>query len=151
MSARLSYAEFGKSAASARAALTALSKSAAELGLDQAVSELVKLRVSQINGCAFCIAYHLKVLRGLGVAQGKLDLIAAWRESPDYTPAERAALDWAEAMSRIAIAAPDEVGFQALAAHFNREQVIGLNITIATINAWNRLGVAFGFSPADAG
>jgi AhpD family alkylhydroperoxidase len=147
---RLSYTEFGTSAAAARAALTALSKSAMDLGLDKTVSELVKLRVSQINGCAFCIAFHLKMLRGQGVAQGKLDLISAWQESGDYSPAERAALEWAEAMTHIAQAAPDGADYDALAQHFSRDQITALNISIAAINAWNRLGVAFGFSPSEA-
>lgn len=147
---RLSYAEFGRTAASARAAMTALSKSALDLGLDKTVSELVKLRVSQINGCAFCMAFHLKLLRSYGAEQGKLDLLSVWRECPDFTPAERAALAWAEDMAHMAEAAPREENHAALQAHFSHEQIVGLNISIASINAWNRIAVAFGFSPADA-
>jgi AhpD family alkylhydroperoxidase len=146
---RVTYAEFGKTAEAARNAMTALSKSALDLGLDKGISELVKLRVSQINGCAFCIAFHLKVLRGLNVSQAKLDMLPVWHESHEFSDADRAALGWAEEMTAMAEAAPAEESREALDAHFSREQIIGLNISIAGINAWNRMAVAFGFSPAD--
>jgi AhpD family alkylhydroperoxidase len=149
MTARLSYAQFDQQANAARAALTALSKSAIDLGLDKVISELVKLRVSQINGCGFCVAFHRKMLRGLNVAQGKLDLIAVWPEAPDFSPAERAALAFAEDMTRLAMTPPSGASYDALSEHFSDSQIIGLNISIAGINAWNRLGVAFGFSPTD--
>lgn len=146
---RITYAQFGQSAGTARTALTALSKQAFDLGLDKTISELVKLRVSQINACAFCVGFHLKVLRDLGVAQAKLDLIAVWHEVSDFSEAERTALAWAEELTALADATPSQESRAALADHFSPEQIIGLNITIATINAWNRLGVAFGFSPAE--
>ncbi len=149
MSGRIPYAEFGKTAAAARNALAALSKSAEDLGLDKTISELVKLRVSQINGCAFCVAYHLKILRALKVEQDRLDLVAAWRESPNFSDTERAALAWAEEMTRIAERPPNQAAYEELKAHFTQNQIIGLNISIASIQAWNRLGVGFGFSPAD--
>ena len=79
MNDRISYAEFGQTGADTLKALAAVSKSALDRGLDKAISELVKLRVSQINGCAFCIAYHLKVLRGLNFDQTKPDTVVAWR------------------------------------------------------------------------
>lgn len=149
MSRRLPYAEFGKTAAAAQTALAALSQSASDLGLDRTVSELVKARVSQINGCAFCLAYHLKMLRGLEVEQARLDLIAAWRESPNFSDAERAALAWAEEMTHMDDRAPSEEVYEQLKAHFSQDQIIGLNISIASIHAWNRLAVGLSFSPAD--
>jgi AhpD family alkylhydroperoxidase len=145
----ITYAEFGKTAEAARSAMTALSKSALDLGLDKGISELVKLRVSQINGCAFCIAFHLKVLRTLNVSQAKLDMLPVWHEAAEFCDAERAALGWAEEMTAMAEVAPAEESREALHAYFSREQIIGLNISIAGINAWNRMAVAFGFSPAD--
>lgn len=148
---RLSYAEFSKAAADTRAAMTALSKSALDLGLDKSLSELVKARVSQINGCAFCVAFHLKMLRGLNVDQTRLDMLAVWRESPAFSDAERAALAWAEEAARMPDGLPREQTHAALSTHFSHEQIIGLNVTIASINAWNRMAVAFGFSPADIG
>lgn len=151
MSDRVSYAAFGQSAADTVKALAALSKSALDRGLDKVISELVKLRVSQINGCAFCIAYHLKMLRNYHVDQGKLDMVVAWREAGLFSAAERAALAWAEEMALMAEAEPRETTKAALDAHFTPDQIIGLNISIASINAWNRLAVAMGFSPADVG
>lgn len=148
---RLPYAEFSKAAADTRAAMTALSKSALDLGLDKTVSELVKTRVSQINGCAFCVAFHLKMLRGLNVDQVKLDMLAVWRESPAFSAAERTALAWAEETTRMPDGPPREETQAALGDHFSHEQIIGLNVTIASINAWNRLAVAMGFTPADIG
>ncbi|HEY4075729.1 MAG TPA: carboxymuconolactone decarboxylase family protein [Rhizomicrobium sp.] len=145
----VSYADFAKTAEGARNAMTALSKSALDLGLDKGISELVKLRVSQINGCAFCIAFHLKVLRGLHVPQAKLDMLPVWHEAPEFSDAERAALGWAEEMTAMAEAAPAEESREALAPHFSREQIMGLNISIAGINAWNRMAVAFGFTAAE--
>jgi AhpD family alkylhydroperoxidase len=114
------------------------------------VSELVKLRVSQINGCAFCIAYHLKVLRGLGVTQDRLDVVSVWHETALFSPVERAALAWAEDLTRAPMATPRDESYAAVQAHFPQAQLIGLNLSIAGINAWNRLGIAFRFSPADA-
>jgi AhpD family alkylhydroperoxidase len=147
----LSYAEFSEVAADTRTAMTALSKSALDLGLDKTISELVKTRVSQINGCAFCVAFHLKQLRGLNVDQARLDMLAVWRESTAFSVAERAALAWAEETARMTDRLPREDIRENLTAHFSREQIIGLNVTIASINAWNRMAVAFGFSPADIG
>ena len=151
MNTRISYVEFGQSGADTLKALRALSQSALDRGLDKTLSELIKLRVSQINGCAFCIAYHLKMLRSLQVDPAKLDTVVAWREAALFSEAEQAALTWAEELSLMAGAAPREETKAALAAHFTPEQIIGLNISIASINAWNRLAVAMGFTPADVG
>lgn len=150
MSPRISYTAFGQHAAAARTGLTALSRTALELGLDQALCELVKLRVSQINGCAFCLAYHLKLLRRLKVGQDRLDQLAAWREAEIFSPAERAALAFAEEMTRIAMALPDGRSYEALGAYFSEKQIVGLGLVVAEINAWNRMAVAFHFSPSDA-
>jgi len=151
MNTRISYAEFGRTGADTLKALAAVSKSALDRGLDKALSELIKLRVSQINGCAFCIAYHLKVLRGLNFDQAKLDTVAAWREAALFSDGEQAALAWAEELSLMAGATPRDETKAALAAHFTPDQIIGLNITIASINGWNRLAVSMGFIPADVG
>jgi uncharacterized peroxidase-related enzyme len=149
MNERISYAEFSRSGADTLKALAALSKSALDRGLDKVISELVKLRVSQINGCAFCVAYHLKMLRSLQVDQAKLDTVVAWREAALFTDGEQAALAWAEELAMMNRDAPSDETKAALAAHFSSEQIVGLNISIAGINAWNRLAVAMGFSPAD--
>jgi AhpD family alkylhydroperoxidase len=146
---RFSYKDINTHIASTYAAMAALSQSAHEHGLDKALAELVKLRISQINGCAFCVAIHLKFARAQAVDQAKLDLVAVWRESPVFSPAEKAALAFAEEMARLPDGPPDEKRRDALAAHFSHDQIIGLTIAVATISAWNRLAVSFGFSPAD--
>jgi len=151
MNDRISYAEFGQTGADTLKALAAVSKSALDRGLDKAISELVKLRVSQINGCAFCIAYHLKVLRGLNFDQTKLDTVVAWREAALFNDAEQAALAWAEELTLMAGATPRDETKAALGVHFTPDQIIGLNITVASINAYNRLAVSMGFTPADVG
>jgi alkylhydroperoxidase family enzyme len=97
------------------------------------------------------VAFHLKMLRGLNVDQATLDMLAVWRESPAFSAAERAALAWAEETARMPDGLPREETHSALAAHFSHEQIVGLNVTIASINAWNRMAVAFGFSPTEIG
>jgi AhpD family alkylhydroperoxidase len=144
---RITYAEFTAAAAGARPALDALAKATHDTGLDPVISELVKLRASQINGCAFCAAHHLKVLRGHGVEQRKLDLLAVWHDSPGFSPAERAALAWAETLTHMAAGGVQDAVFDALNAHFSKAEIIGLTLSAATINLWNRLGVGFRFPP----
>ena len=103
--------------------------------------ELVFLRVSQINGCAYCLDMHGAALRKAGVEQRKLDTIAGWRDSRFFDPRERAALAWAEALTRLSNGTPEDAVYEALAAHFDEHEIAVLTMAIATINAWNRLGV----------
>jgi AhpD family alkylhydroperoxidase len=112
-------------------------------GLDHKLYELVKIRASQLNGCAFCLDMHLRDARKGGEDQRRLDVLTAWREAPDlYTPAEQAAFALTEAVTLIGEdGVPDSVWDDA-AAHFNDEQIVHLLMAIATINVWNRLAVA---------
>ena len=106
---RIPYDTFQKTAPGAQAALLAMGKSTDELGLDKAIVELAKLRVSQINNCAFCLQIHLNVSRRLGVPQEKLDLVATWHEAGIFSDRECAALAWAELLTRLADrSVPDE-------------------------------------------
>ena len=146
---RFPYKDLTTTIGSTYEAISAFSKSAHEHGLDKTLAELMKLRVSQINGCAFCAAIHLKFARALGIDQTKLDLIAVWRESPVFSSSEKAALAWAEELARMPDGLPREALRDELAAHFSQDQIIGLTIAIASISAWNRMAVTFGFSPAD--
>ena len=105
---------------------------------------IVNIRASQINGCAVCLEGHLREARNLDAADERLMLIAAWRETPNFTPAERAALALAEATTRLADrtdAVPDDVWNEA-AKHFDEQQLAALVLQIASINVWNRLNVA---------
>jgi len=130
-----------------RDALLAMGKTADESGLDKTIVELAKLRVSQINNCAFCLQIHLTVSRKLGVPQEKLDLVATWHEAGIFSDKECAALAWAETLTRLADRGVPDEAYEAVRRHFSEEQAIFLSLAIGTINAWNRLGAAFRFAP----
>ncbi|MEW7865798.1 carboxymuconolactone decarboxylase family protein [Aeromonas diversa] len=147
MSARIDYPLFNDLLPGVQEALVAAGAALKQAGLDPALGELVKLRASQLNGCSFCLQYHLNLARRVGVSQAKLDLLAAWHDATCFSDAERAALAWAEWLTRLPQPAqPDEV-YRALARHFDARAIAALSVAIATINAWNRLGVGLGFVP----
>jgi AhpD family alkylhydroperoxidase len=112
-------------------------------GLEARLMHLLKLRVSQMNGCAYCIDMHSKDLRAAGEPESRLYLLDAWRESPSYSDRERAALAWAEAVTRLTDGqVPDET-FREARAQFSEEELANLTVVVTTINAWNRLNIAF--------
>ncbi|KAB2685595.1 MULTISPECIES: carboxymuconolactone decarboxylase family protein [Brucella/Ochrobactrum group] len=118
-------------------------KAVSEAGLEYSLYELVRIRASQINGCAYCIHMHTRDARKAGETEERLYLVAAWRESPLFTPRERAALAWTEALTLIAqTRAPDE-DFNALKEHFTDEEIVKLSMAINMINLWNRVAVGF--------
>jgi AhpD family alkylhydroperoxidase len=132
-----------------------LEKYLAQSGLDHKLVTLIKLRASQINGCAYCIDMHWKDLRAAGESEQRLYGLDAWRESPYYTDKERAALAWTEAVTNIQQGhAPDEV-FEKTRQHFSEKELVDLTLAIAAINAWNRLvipvrAVPGKYKPGDA-
>jgi AhpD family alkylhydroperoxidase len=110
--------------------------------IEQPLLHLIKLRASQINGCAYCIDMHWKDLKAIGETEQRLYGLDAWEESPYYNDRERAALAWTEAVTRIADGhAPDEV-YERVRAQFNEKELTDLTLAIATINAWNRLAIS---------
>ena len=110
-------------------------------GLDKKLIDLVKMRASQINGCAFCLDMHSKDLRRMGESEQRLYLLDGWRESPLYSARERAALAWTESLTRIADThAPDDV-FEQVRGVFDDKEIIDLTVAIGMINLWNRLMV----------
>ena len=112
-------------------------------GLEHSLLELVKLRASQINGCAYCIDMHVKDARKAGESDQRMHLLAAWRESPLLTDRERAALAWTESLTRIADThAPDE-DYDTLQAQFSPGEMMKLSVAVGLINVWNRLCVGF--------
>lgn len=112
-------------------------------GLDAGLVELIKTRVSQINGCAFCIHMHTRDARKRGETEERLYLLDAWRESSLYTAMERAALAWAEALTLISEThAPDAV-YEEARSHFDEVSLVKLTILVTTINAWNRIAIGF--------
>ncbi|WP_128254792.1 carboxymuconolactone decarboxylase family protein [Falsirhodobacter deserti] len=145
MTPRMNYY---KAAPDTMKAMRAAEETAKDLSLPDALRELVKMRVSQINGCAFCLDMHAPVARQAGVSQQKLDVLAAWRESPVFDDRERAALAWAEALTRIEQTGAPDSDYQRLAVSFDERERVELTFVITLINAWNRFAVGFRTSHA---
>ncbi|MGH9431548.1 MAG: carboxymuconolactone decarboxylase family protein [Terriglobia bacterium] len=124
-------------------AMLGLGKYLAGCGLDHSLLDLITLRASQINGCAYCIDMHSKDLRAAGETGQRLYLLDAWRESPFYSERERAALAWAEAVTLVTEGhVPDEV-YEEAKKQFNEAELVNLTLAIVAINGWNRLNIAF--------
>jgi AhpD family alkylhydroperoxidase len=122
-------------------AMMGLEKYLATTGLGTLL-HLIKLRVSQINGCAYCIDMHWKDLRAAGESEQRLYGLDAWRESPYYSEKERAGLEWAEALTKITEGHVSDAVFESVKPHFNGKALADLTLAITTINAWNRLAIA---------
>ncbi|MDP0926340.1 carboxymuconolactone decarboxylase family protein [Paracoccus onubensis] len=120
--------------------------------LEPSLTELVKIRASQINGCANCINMHTIEAREQGETEQRIYLLSAWREAPCYTDRERAALGWTEALTRLSEAHRHEEAYAALEAQFTEEERVKLTLIINIINGWNRIAVGFGgfIDPKDA-
>jgi len=119
--------------------------------LEHALIELVKIRASQINGCANCLHMHTADTLKAGERVERIVLLDAWRESAMYSPRERAALAWTEALTHIAQAHPSDADYEAVAAAFSDEEIVYLTVLITAINSWNRIAVGFGVHhPNDA-
>jgi AhpD family alkylhydroperoxidase len=140
MKARLDY---GKAAPEVRKIMLDFYERVSHLGLDEKLLMLVYLRASQLNGCAYCIDMHAKDLRAHGETEQRVYMLDAWRESPFYSPQERAALAWTEAVTKLDNReVPDAVYDEAKAA-FSEAELAKLTLAIVEINCWNRLNVAF--------
>lgn len=120
----------------------ALEKYLAECGLDQGLMHLLKMRASQINGCAYCIDMHSKDARALGETEQRLYELDAWRETPFYTDRERAALAWIEAVTLVAETHVPGAVYQEVRKEFSEKEIVDLTLVASTINAWNRLAIA---------
>ena len=140
MQARLDPA---KVAPEAYRAVYGLEKYVQGAGLSHGLIHLIKLRASQINGCAYCVDMHTKEARKDGHSEQWIALVSAWHESPLYTPEERAVLGWTEAVTNLAQTRAPDADYEALRAHFNEEQIVKITVAIGTINVWNRLAVSF--------
>lgn len=143
----MTFEDFYKSQPDAVSGLRALSRSADSTGLDKTLVELLKIRASQINGCAFCLQFHLNLARQLDCPPDKLDQLAAWHDSSLFGERERAALAWTEALTRDAAHGATAQAREHLATQFSGAEIEGLTIAIAAINAWNRLAGALHFAP----
>jgi AhpD family alkylhydroperoxidase len=146
--ARKEYRDFQALAPDVYEAVLALGKFAAKAGLDRQLLELIKLRASQINGCAFCVQFHILQGESFGISPDKLNLVVVWREAPQFSARERAALAWTEALTRLSEGVSDEVYAQA-SAEFSETELTYLTSAIASINTWNRFGAAFRWTPPE--
>jgi len=144
--ARSEYEDFKRIAPDAYDLVLALGQVASKAGLDKQLLELVKLRASQINGCAFCVQHHVLLSERLGIPADKLHLVAVWREAPIFSPRERAALAWTEALTLLPHGVGDEVYAQAQ-SEFSETELTYLTSAIASINVWNRFGAAYRWTP----
>lgn len=124
-------------------ALLALNSYVGTCGLEHSLLELVKLRASQVNGCAHCIDMHVKDARKAGESEQRPHLLVAWRESPLFSARERAALAWTESLTRIADSHAPDSDYDALRAQFSDEEMVKLTVAIGMINIWNRIAIGF--------
>jgi len=128
-------------------ALLKLEESAKKMGLDPVLYELIKIRASQLNGCAFCVDMHTSDLRNMGETEQRLNLIVVWREAPMFTEKERAALALTEAVTLIAEAGVPQAVYDEVRSHFSESEVVALIMAINAINCWNRIAIATGMFP----
>ncbi|MCE3606357.1 carboxymuconolactone decarboxylase family protein [Massilia sp. P8910] len=128
-------------------AWVALEQYIATSSIDKPLAELVRLRSSQINGCAFCVDMHATDAAKGGETARRLHAVSVWRETPFFTPRERAALGWTETMTRLAQQPDTGESYAALAEQFSAEEMVDLTLLISTINGWNRLAVGFARMP----
>ncbi|MDI1238750.1 MAG: carboxymuconolactone decarboxylase family protein [Polaromonas sp.] len=135
--------DFYKASPDAMKALIALDVAVGKLGLEPALLDLVKLRASQINGCAFCIELHASDLRKKGDSERRIQTVSVWSDTPFFTPRERAALAWTEAVTRVADTHVPDADYEGLLAHFTEAECVNLTLVIGLINSWNRLSVGF--------
>jgi AhpD family alkylhydroperoxidase len=139
MKERIDYHKFAHEALHS---LLAIERYLAASGIDPKLLHLIKLRASQINGCAYCIDMHSKDARAAGETEQRLYELNAWRETPFYSERERAALEWTEALTLISQThAPDDI-FERVSANFSEQEIVDLTYAIANINTWNRLAIA---------
>ncbi len=134
---------YAKASPGAVTAMRGLESYVRGCGLDPKLLELIKTRASQINGCAFCIDMHTKDARAAGETEQRLYALPAWREAPFYSAAERAALAWTEAVTRLADGPVPDALFEELRPHFDDKQIVDLTVAVIAINGWNRLAATF--------
>jgi AhpD family alkylhydroperoxidase len=130
-------------------AMLGLERQVRQAGFDHALLNLVRMRASQINGCAYCLDMHSKDARAIGETEQRLYGLDAWRETPYYSPRERAALEWTEALTLVSQThAPDDV-YERVREQFSEDELVHLSLAIVAINGWNRLNIAARTVPGD--
>lgn len=140
--------DFYKASPDAAKAMLALEAAVNKLGIDHTLLELVKLRASQVNGCAYCVDLHSSDARKRGESERRLHAVAVWREAPFFTEKERAALAWTEALTRISETRAPDADYEWLSSQFNELERVNLTLAINAVNSWNRLAIGFRSVPA---
>lgn len=144
---RIDYKVFQEIAPEFATGMAAIKLALKKSSIEPEILELIKIRASQLNGCAFCIQFHLNDARKLNISTAKLDLLAAWREAGIYSPRECAALDWTERVTLLAQHPIDDESFAALKMHFSDREIGFLTVAVSQINAWNRIAAPLRFTP----
>lgn len=144
MKERLNYAKVSPEALKA---MLELEKYIASSGLEASLYELIKIRISQINKCAYCLDMHTKIARKAGESEQRIYMLNAWQETSFFSPRERAALEWAEALTLISAKEITDALYQTVIIHFSEKEMVALTTAIVAINGWNRLSVGFGTVP----
>jgi AhpD family alkylhydroperoxidase len=144
MEARLDYTKASPEAAKAMIRMESVVRRS---GIDPKLLELIKIRASQLNGCAYCIDMHTKDARFKGETEQRIYALDAWRETPFFTEKERAALAWTEAITNIQTGHAPDVVYRELSRNFSEEERVNLTLAITTINAWNRIAIGFRMVP----
>jgi AhpD family alkylhydroperoxidase len=124
-------------------AMAGLERAVRESTLERALLELVRLRASQLNGCAFCVDMHTKDARAMGEDEQRLHLVAVWREAPSFTPRERAALAWCEALTLLPQSGVSDDLYREARSALSEEELVALTLAVVAINGWNRFAVPF--------
>ncbi|UNK49919.1 carboxymuconolactone decarboxylase family protein [Lysobacter sp. S4-A87] len=135
--------DFYKASPDAAKAMIALEAAVNKLGLEPSLLELVKLRASQINGCAYCVDLHSSDARKHGESERRLHAVAVWQEAPFFSERERAALAWTESLTRIADTRAPDADYEWLSSQFDERERVNLTVAINAINGWNRLAIGF--------
>ncbi|MFB3789379.1 MAG: carboxymuconolactone decarboxylase family protein [bacterium] len=145
MSQRISYHQVAPEAVQALRGVSAYIKSCS---IEAPLRFLVELRISQINGCVYCVTMHSREAREAGVSQSKLDCLPVWREAPYYEPRERAALAWAESVTLISQTGVPDEAYEEARRHFSEKELVDLTVIVGMMNLWNRMAVSFRLPPS---
>ena len=144
---RIDYKAFRELVPEFATSMAAITHALKNSGIEPELRELIKIRASQLNGCAFCVQFHLNDARKINVPGAKLDLLATWREAGIFSPRECAALEWTERVTLLAHQPIDDASYNAIRQHFNEREIGFLTVAVSQINAWNRVAAPLRFTP----
>jgi AhpD family alkylhydroperoxidase len=144
---RIDWGAFKEAVPEVLTGMAAINHAYRKSGMERDLFEFIKVRASQINGCAYCLQYHLNDARKLNIPPEKLDLLATWRESGLFSQRESAALEWTEHITLLAQRHVDDEAYSRVTSHFSQPELAVLTTAIAQINFWNRIAAPFRFAP----